>query len=425
MKYKKVIIIFVCLIEVLLIIIGYEWYRINIAGTAIGQDDARIEGYIASMKAKFYTYNDKVFFCNKDSMQIFDENGQKLVSDTYNMNEPYIVACENIVGVSEPDGKEVRVYNEYGKMYESDDGIVMSFALNNKGDSAVVFKEESSYGIVMYNSIGEKKYGVNMAVADGIPVSAAVSPSGNVLAINCVVYDDIKMSSNILLFDVNINNKNKNTAGTKVNAESGDTTEKTPGGKLYESDDLKAAKKMENELCATMKFVDENRLMIVSDKQIVCYDVSFSDELKMLWNYEVKNEIDAVNISDDGYVTAAFGKPIINKMDAYEENTVIWYDRTGKSTNKFVSNRAVDHLTSGFDSTIVCAGRNFKSIKNEGGIEWEYNALQDVKDMRYVGSTKRILLVSNRDAVIINPKNIYEEDTTEKITEKQEKKDNS
>ncbi|MBR1444075.1 MAG: hypothetical protein IJ583_11155 [Firmicutes bacterium] len=415
MKNKKVIIIFACLAAALLIIIGYEWYRINILRSNAGEVDARIDGYNSSVKAAFYTYNDKVFFCNKDSVQIFDDKGQKLVSDTYNMNAPYIVGCENIVGVSEPNGREVRIYNEYGKMYESDDGTVLSFSVNKNGESVVIFKEEGSYRIVIYNGKGEKRYEVNIAVADGIPTMTALSPSGRILAINCVVYDDVKMSSNILLFDTDSKSRN----ASKTNRENSDAaSEKTPGGKLYESNDLRSAKKLENELCAVMKFVDESKLAVVSDKQAACYDVSASEEMKMIWNYEVKNEIEALNISDDGYIVLAYGKPLINKVDAYEENTVIWYDNNGNITNKFVSGREVDRLTSAFDSTIVCAGRNFKSIKNEGGMEWEYNSLSDVKDMRYVTSTGRVLLVSNREAVIINPRNIYEEETTEESTEK-------
>jgi len=387
--------------------LGYNEYQDTLVGDlpAVSKDgNTAIStiSYEANSQADFYTYNKNIYYCTKDGIQLINADGNSLWSDTFNMTSPYIAHDAGIVAVCEKNGRTLRIYNQTGKLYGIDtENPIVTFSINVNGYSCVIIQQnDSEYIINVYNSSGEIISDGKYIFDNGVPIATDISNDNKVLAVSLLNINDIKMQSNVLFYYLN-----KDQAKT-----------------VESSDGMFSSFIKEDEVVAIIKFMEDNSLITVSDKEIVCLKVNdeSAERSTQKWLIELKNKIKAVDFPENKYVAVAYGDSFINAEEPEQENTVKWFNLNGERVNTFISNKNVTGISSGLNATIVAMGRTFKAIGNKGGSIWEYNAIQDVKKILFVDSTNKILFITPISAEILNINqkiNGVEETTVETTTE--------
>jgi len=369
--------------------LGYNEYQDTLVGdlplvSKDGNTAISTISYEANSQADFYTYNKNIYYCTKDGIQLINSDGNSLWSDTFNMISPYIAYDAGIVAVCEKNGRTLRIYNQTGKLYGIDtENPIITFSVNVNGYSCVIIQQnDSEYTINVYNSSGEIISDGKYIFDNGVPIATDISNDNKVLAVSLLNINDIKMQSNVLFYYLN-----KDQAKT-----------------VESSDGMFSSFIKEDEVVAIIKFMEDNSLITVSDKEIVCLKVNdeSAERSTQKWLIKLKNKIKAIDFPENKYVAVAYGDSFINAEEPEQENTVKWFNLNGERVNTFISNKNITGLYSGINATIVAMGRTFKAIGNKGGSIWEYNAIQDVKKILFVDSTSKILFITPISAEILN-----------------------
>lgn len=371
--------------------------------------------YDASAKADFYTYNNKIYYCTKDGMQLLSDDGNIVWSDTYTVSEPYMVNDGEITAVCEPRGRNIYVYNLKGRMYTIESkGSISFISVNTKGYLCSVSSFDEYYELNVYNNSGERVFFGNFQMEDGFPVASDISDDGKILAVSFVTIDEINLKTKVLFYYI----------GEKENEES-------------DSDSMFASFVLDNSVGAMICFMKDGSVIVVSDSKISCID--FSDGYTERWSKELNNELSAIAFPEKKYVAIAFGKKFINAKNPEEENIVKWFGLTGKEEANFKSNKTVTGLYPYEKATIIAADRSFNAVKNNGSLIWSYNTIQDVKKILFIDEYQDILFVTQSEADVTIVENMANEEqnssenetknnnineTTEKQTEDTAKNDN-
>lgn len=337
----------------------------------------------ASSRASFYTYNKNIYYCTKDGIQMINLNGETVWSSTYTMQTPYMTYDGPVVGVCEQGSKALRVYNQSGEMYtiEGDQNIT-SFAVNSSGYSSVITKTEAGHAVSVYDSAGERRLQNLTPLANGTPIATDLSSDNRIVAVSYLYTGDIKMESRVLFYYIN----------------------------QEDSQDIESADKMfasfigQNQIIAIVRFMEGNNVVTVSESEIFCVEIEGDSANKYTekWSMALKNEIQAIDFPENKYVAVAYGEPFINSAEPEKENTVKWYALTGGKVNEFYSEKAVDSIVSDYGATIIGAGRSFKAVNNKGGLIWEYNAIRDVNEIRFLDGTSKVLFVTPTEISVMN-----------------------
>ena len=73
--------------------------------------------FSSGIMSDIYTNGKIVYCCRKDGMMCLDENGSELWTDQYSMTDPIMSENGEYVAVADPHGKNFRVYNKNGLVY--------------------------------------------------------------------------------------------------------------------------------------------------------------------------------------------------------------------------------------------------------------------------------------------------------------------
>ncbi len=330
--------------------------------------------YDSESRTSFCTTSNGFFYCTRDGIQFYKNAGDFVWNDTFTTASPIMVGDENVVAVSESNGKFIAVYNEAGQLYKVDSEFpVIQFSVNKLGYSSVISKNNDSYFIKNYNSKGEELPARKEEVQNITPLSSDISDDGRVLAVSYIDTNSTQMETKISFFYLN-------------EKESMDYVDK-----------MFASKVKENQITPIIKFMENNNLICISDSEIYCIDGTGNEK----WTKQMTNRIDQISFADNNYFVIALGEPIANK-DSEPMGTVKWYDLDGNNFNKFELGRQVTYLHSDFNNTIIGSFKLFKEVTKKGKVLFEYASASDLKQMLLMKGGTKVLSVGVNEAVILN-----------------------
>lgn len=326
---------------------------------------------------KFYTYNKNIFAFNKYSVKLI--NSDNVVwEDFVSTNNPYSIFKDGILGIGEKGGTFLNIYSEKGLLYTIKSvNKINSFSLNKNGYSAIITKENSYYEIDIYNNQGNLIFGLkNISSSEGIPISCSISSDNKFLAVSFLQTDGISANSNIVLYNLQ------------------DTSEDVYSNNLF------AAFLQENQFSGIIEFIGNNHLLVISQKKVTFFKVS-ENISNSFWVIELNNLLKFAKIIDEKNFVLVYGEPI-STQDAYENNTVVFYNISGEKLGQYTAEKNINNIETGFGSCIIQLNRTLQAISNKGKLIWEYQAIQDLNQFEFFENINKIILSSNNEVKIVD-----------------------
>jgi hypothetical protein len=142
-------------------------YR-NISGTTI----RNLAGYILQY--------------SKDGISLTDSKGTAVWNETYEMQEPRIVICQDVVAVADYNGSTIYIMDTQKKLGEINTNLpIRAFDVAANGQVLVVLEDGNTTWIHLYTASGTHISSTRTSMNDsGYPVSITVSPNGKLVGIS-------------------------------------------------------------------------------------------------------------------------------------------------------------------------------------------------------------------------------------------------
>jgi hypothetical protein len=321
------------------------------------------------------------YFCTKDGMEYISNDGVSQWKDIFSLTKPGLSAAGDIVAVADAMGSRVYVYNTNGQAYSVDlDYPLLSFSVNRAGYLAVILKLDTGYSARIYNA---RNYVEPLAFyeiydAQMHPVAMTVSEDGVYAAI-AMWNLKVRYESRVDFYYVN----------------------ETDSWAAYGTDGMYASENYDGQAVLALRFMEENRAVVVTDSRIDCFQPGEVNTLSEIWSVEIHNELDFIAFGSNGQFAFATGDKLLNDVDSVPEGEVYIYNTLGEHTGSFSLGRKATSLVVGSGAVLAGAGRRFYALDFTGERLWDYTAIFDALGMYFLGDTNTVLLAGNNSAGIL------------------------
>ncbi len=332
--------------------------------------------------AVFYSYNSHdYYFCTNDGMKYITGNGETKWNEVFTMNMPNIVSNCSYVAAYEPRGSIFYVFSPEGLLYKEEvDGIIQDISINSEGYVSIIVRSGDDYITTPYNKKGVKVNGFLHRTENIIPFASSVSTDGRIWAVNVLDINGMKMASNIIFY-YNKREENKN-----------------------HTDGIFGGIPKENQIIALLQFFDDNNLISVSDSEISHIPFKEDVPVSISKSIELDNKIDFMGYMGNKGFVIALGDGNINK-ESKPQGTVQFYDKTASKIGEYNFGKKITYLYANENYAIVGSNRHYVALNTKGHVIWEYNALQDYKQIVLLESTDVVLFVTNNEAKVMRRSN--------------------
>lgn len=328
----------------------------------------------AGSSASFAVFDEAFLLCTKDGAKYYNSVGDQKWNDTFNMTTPTVIQEGSFMAVGDLGGKNVRVYDESGLLYNVQlEGNLSQFALNQNGYLSLLEKKNSGYEVKIYNSKGTLLKGRVEETAGVYPISTDVSDDNKSFAVSYVDTTDVYPIGRVLFFYVNPEDSENYTDS------------------LYASAADKA-----DEIIGTISYRSNGVLAAVSDKGV--YGFKDSEEV---WSYPLTNVVDYISFQQKDRVVLTLGDALPGE-EGKEEGTVCWLSSNGAEEASYVSGKDITYLSVWKDGVVVGADHTYTGIRHTGREAWTYQATQDVTDVIPMESFSHVLVVGQDMARILD-----------------------
>lgn len=304
----------------------------------------------------------------------FDNDGILLWEHPLNYTNPTFVSNGSYIAVSQLRGRTYHAFSAGGIIYTINfDNDILNYNIASNGYSAVLTGSEIAYSINVFNRAGTLVWSRTIEDRSLFPISMAVSPGGNILAVSYLDISGPTVMSYICAYYID------SEIGT-------------------ESDEGLFAlfRHVEGEIIHKVEFIDETHLMFCSDTELGVYELDELRRVNHRWSKNFDNHITFVETVANVGVAVAFGRPLLNR-EGLEEGSFIVYSPTGSELASFVMEGAITYLSTGSDAAIIGGGplgRSFTALTYRNRIAWNYIATSDVLDFVILDRPGRALLVT-------------------------------
>lgn len=312
--------------------------------------------------------------CTKDGAKYFNAVGDQKWNDTFSMATPTVIQEGSFMAVGDLGGKNVRVYDAAGLLYNVQlEGNLSQFALNENGYLSLLEQKDSGYEVKIYNSKGTLLKGRVEETKGVYPISTDVSDDNKSFAVSYVDTTDVYPIGRVLFFYVNPEDSENYTDS------------------LYASAADKA-----DEIIGTISYRSNGVLAAVSDKGV--YGFRDSEEV---WSYPLTNVVDYISFQQKDRVVLTMGDALPGE-EGKEEGTVCWLSANGAEEASYVSGKDITYLSVWKDGIVVGTDHTYIGVRHTGREAWTYQATQDVTDVIPMESFSRVLVVGQDLARILD-----------------------
>lgn len=185
---------------------------------------------------------------SKDGAGCMDIKGNAVWNQTFEMQNPIVDMCQNVVAIGDYNGRNIYVMNTGGVMGSiTTNKPLRDFCVASNGVVAVVLDDTDTTWIYLYDSQGKELVYFRTSMKDsGYPVNVAISPSGELVCVSYLFVDSGQMKSSVAFY--NFGDVGKNSTNNFV------------GGYDYL-----------NAVVPFTRFLDNKSLFAVSDDRIMFY----------------------------------------------------------------------------------------------------------------------------------------------------------
>ena len=155
---------------------------------------------------------------SKDGAGCMDIRGNAVWNQTFEMQNPIVDVCKNVVAIGDYNGRTIYVMNTSGVMGSiTTSRPVRDFCVASNGVVAAVLDDTDATWIYLYDSQGKELVYFRTTMKDsGYPVNVSISPNGELVCVSYLFVDSGQMKSSVAFYNfgpVGKNNVNNYVSG--------------------------------------------------------------------------------------------------------------------------------------------------------------------------------------------------------------------
>lgn len=243
-----------------------RWKNLEYTDYEIKQEYA----WTRSQEAHSLNLMNTLFTYSKDGMSCTDTRGKVIWNQTYEMQNPMIRTCSNVVAVGDYNGRYIYVSDTAGSLGTINTTMpIRDFCVAANGVVAAVLDDSTVTAIYLYSVSGEQlAYFKTTMSKSGYPAAIAISDDGRQVAVSYLKAQEGEVTSNVAFY-------NFSSVGQNY-------TDNLVGGYGYADAVVPRISFMNND---TVFAVADNRLMFYQGRQkpVNLADVLISDEIQSVF----------------------------------------------------------------------------------------------------------------------------------------------
>lgn len=155
---------------------------------------------------------------SKDGAGCMDVKGNAVWNQTYEMQNPMVDICQNVVAIGDYNGRTIYVMNTAGAMGSvTTSKPIRDFCVASNGVVAVVLDDTDTTWIYLYDANGKELIYFRTTMKEsGYPINVSISPNGQIVCVSYLFVDSGQMKSSVAFYnfgDVGQNSTNNYVSG--------------------------------------------------------------------------------------------------------------------------------------------------------------------------------------------------------------------
>lgn len=140
---------------------------------------------------------------SKDGAGCMDIRGNAVWNQTFEMQNPIVDVCKNVVAIGDYNGRTIYVMNTSGVMGSiTTSRPVRDFCVASNGVVAAVLDDTDATWIYLYDSQGKELVYFRTTMKDsGYPVNVSISPNGELVCVSYLFVDSGQMKSSVAFYN--------------------------------------------------------------------------------------------------------------------------------------------------------------------------------------------------------------------------------
>ena len=194
----KILVTVLCIAVVGVMIVTQTRNKVYTTYNRLTSEPLKIAGGVSTL-----AFSDKLLLYSNDGIKCTDSKGKDVWNQAYEMQNPMVRICGNVVGVGDYNGRKIYVMNTSGIMGEIDTNMpITNFSIAGNGEVATILEEAGITWIYLYDSQGELIAKMKTTMKNsGYPVAASLSPDGKLLQVSYLYADSGKIKSSVAFYN--------------------------------------------------------------------------------------------------------------------------------------------------------------------------------------------------------------------------------
>lgn len=148
-------------------------------------------------------FSEYILTYSKDGASCMDGKGNAIWNETFEMQNPMIDICQNVVAIGDYNGRSIYVMNTSGLLGQiTTNRPIRNFCVAANGVVAVVLDESDLTFICLYDTKGKELVRIRTTMKDsGYPFTLSISPNGTLLCVSYLFVDSGELKSSIAFYN--------------------------------------------------------------------------------------------------------------------------------------------------------------------------------------------------------------------------------
>lgn len=148
-------------------------------------------------------FSEYILTYSKDGASCMDGKGNAVWNETFEMQNPMVDICQNVVAIGDYNGRSIYVMNTGGLLGQiTTNRPIRSFCVSSNGVVAVVLDDSDLTYIYLYDTGGKELVRIRTTMKDsGYPFSLSISPNGTILCVSYLFVDSGELKSSVAFYN--------------------------------------------------------------------------------------------------------------------------------------------------------------------------------------------------------------------------------
>ena len=148
-------------------------------------------------------FSEYILTYSKDGASCMDGKGNAVWNETFEMQNPMIDICQNVVAIGDYNGRNIYVMNTSGLLGQiTTNRPIRNFCVASNGVVAVVLDDSDLTYIYLYDTKGKELVRIRTTMKDsGYPFSLSLSPNGMLLCVSYLFVDSGELKSSVAFYN--------------------------------------------------------------------------------------------------------------------------------------------------------------------------------------------------------------------------------